>query len=233
MNRPRLARALRITWTAFWGIACVLLCVLWVRSYGQDEHILWNSPKSCFGTSIYPGEVTLEHVNDGVFMPMGWSHVVFPHGDDEDYHKTTLGFAWQTDDDQITAFIPFWFLALTCAAFALFAMMPLPTFRRFSLRTLLIAITLTALGFGIIVWLILGPSKVENKKINDAKDTEEIAILYTMHETDVPREQLAAEIVSHDDDWVVRVKEVPGMPGAFWRLTIDASGEVLDFDGGL
>ena len=33
MNRPRVTRWLRITWTAFWGIAAVLLCVLWVRSY--------------------------------------------------------------------------------------------------------------------------------------------------------------------------------------------------------
>jgi hypothetical protein len=77
-----------------WGVTCVLLIVLWVRSYGQDEHILWNSPKACYGISIYPGEVTLEGVSDGVFMPMGWSHVVSSHGNDEDYQKTTLGFAW-------------------------------------------------------------------------------------------------------------------------------------------
>jgi hypothetical protein len=205
-----------------------------VRSYWQIEHILWNSPKSCVATSIYPGEVAVEHANDAALMPMGWSHGVFPisgkNSTEDGEPKTTFGFAWRTDNGLITVYIPFWFLTLSCTAFAALPWLPLT---RFSLRTLLTAITLTALGFGIIVWLIKGPSKVENKKIKDAKDTEEIAILYTMHETDVPREQLAAEIVSHDDDWVVRVKEVPGMPGAFWRVTIDASGEVLDFDGGL
>jgi hypothetical protein len=65
------------------------------------------------------------------------------------------------------------------------------------------------------------------------ENLEEVAIIYAIHETGVPREQLTAEIVSHDDDWVVRVKEVPGMPGAFWFLTIGAAGKVLDFDGGL
>ena len=33
MNRPRLIRGLRIAWSVWWGIVCVLLIVLWVRSY--------------------------------------------------------------------------------------------------------------------------------------------------------------------------------------------------------
>jgi hypothetical protein len=33
MNRPRLVRALRIAWSVAWGIACVLLVALWVRSH--------------------------------------------------------------------------------------------------------------------------------------------------------------------------------------------------------
>ena len=33
MNRPRLIRGLRIAWSVWWGILCVLLIVLWVRSY--------------------------------------------------------------------------------------------------------------------------------------------------------------------------------------------------------
>ena len=33
MNRPRLIRGLRIAWSVWWGILCVLLVVLWVRSY--------------------------------------------------------------------------------------------------------------------------------------------------------------------------------------------------------
>jgi hypothetical protein len=29
-------RKLRIAWSVFWGIACVLLIVLWVRSYSRQ-----------------------------------------------------------------------------------------------------------------------------------------------------------------------------------------------------
>lgn len=131
MNRPRLTRWLRITWTALFGIAAVLLCVLWVRSYWVGDRV----------------------------------HAV------------------DTPDA--------------------------PTAK------------------------VVGPSKDENKKFIHGKDAEEIAIIYTMHETDVPREQLDAEIFSKDDNWVVRVKMVPGFPGAIWLLTIDESGKVLNFDGGL
>src|SRR4051795_652243 len=30
-------RKLRIAWSVFWGVACVLLIVLWVRSYSWNE----------------------------------------------------------------------------------------------------------------------------------------------------------------------------------------------------
>src|SRR3954468_40998 len=30
-------RKLRIAWSAFWGVACVLLIVLWVRSYWYED----------------------------------------------------------------------------------------------------------------------------------------------------------------------------------------------------
>src|SRR5262245_34023427 len=33
MIRPRLIRGLRIAWSAWWGVLCVLLLVLWVRSF--------------------------------------------------------------------------------------------------------------------------------------------------------------------------------------------------------
>jgi hypothetical protein len=153
-------RKLRITWSVSWGVIAVLLIVLWARSYWQVEHINWNSPKSCFGTSIYPGEVTLEYVNGGILMPMGWSRVVFPNdGDDsteegEDGEpKTIFGFAWHTDDYSVTVYIPFWFLTLTCFACTWYGIASPPIGKRFSLRILLIAMTLGCIGLGLVVWL--------------------------------------------------------------------------------
>src|SRR5262245_41182892 len=39
MNRPRLIRGLRISWSMWWGILCVLLIWLWVRSYWQTDAV--------------------------------------------------------------------------------------------------------------------------------------------------------------------------------------------------
>lgn len=33
MNRPRVVKGLKITWTAFWSVVAISLIVLWVRSY--------------------------------------------------------------------------------------------------------------------------------------------------------------------------------------------------------
>ena len=151
-------RRLKIAWSVFFAVLTVALCVLWVRSYWRIDHILWNCPKSCFGTSIYPGEVTLEHVDDRVLMPMGWSHVAFPNSSEDTTEDgeptTTFGFAWRTNDVSITVYIPFWFLTLTCAAFTWFGIAPPPTVKRFSLRTMLIVTTLVAVVLGLAVYLI-------------------------------------------------------------------------------
>src|SRR6476619_5839896 len=35
-------RKLRIAWSVVWGLACVLLIVLWVRSYWLTDGVTWN-----------------------------------------------------------------------------------------------------------------------------------------------------------------------------------------------
>src|SRR4051794_39162743 len=35
-------RKLRIAWSVFWGLACVLLIVLWVRSYFRVDMVVWD-----------------------------------------------------------------------------------------------------------------------------------------------------------------------------------------------
>ena len=37
MNRPQITRLLRLSWTVCWCIACVLLLVLWMRSYYRRD----------------------------------------------------------------------------------------------------------------------------------------------------------------------------------------------------
>ena len=153
MERARILKCLRIAVTTLSLTACVLLVTLWIRSYWYVEHIFWNGKAKYFGISIYPGEVTIES-NDTIFMPLGWSRVVFPiRGNDstlEDGPRTVLGFGWQAEDNSKTAYIPFWFLTLTSIVFAI---LPSTAVKRFSLRTLLIATTLVAVVLGVIVAL--------------------------------------------------------------------------------
>jgi hypothetical protein len=154
-------RKMRIAWSVGCAIAFVLLIALWVRSYWRVEHILWNSKAESLCVSIYPGQVSIESINGAVLMPLGWSYVVFPISRDDstsdDEPRTIFGFGWQTDDDSITAYIPFWFPALTCTVFGWFAIVPPPPVKRFSLRTLLIATTLVCILLGLVVYFSTRP----------------------------------------------------------------------------
>ena len=143
-------RYLRIAFSATCLIVAVLLCVLWVRSYWVFDQIIWNSETRAYALASYQGRLTLQFVNDGLMLDEGWSRVSFWNSDDEEKtevdDRTLLGFGWQRDDLTITSSVPFWFLVLTCVAF--------PFLRwRFSLRTLLIAMTLVAAVLGLFVWL--------------------------------------------------------------------------------
>src|SRR5690349_10130896 len=43
MNRPRLIRGIKIAWSAFCGLAVVLMIVLWMRSYRGCDVIYWQT----------------------------------------------------------------------------------------------------------------------------------------------------------------------------------------------
>ena len=58
LTRPSIVRALRITWTAFFGIAAVLLAVLWVRSYSGVDILSWMQPSTFL--VIFSGEGATE-----------------------------------------------------------------------------------------------------------------------------------------------------------------------------
>ena len=45
-DRPRLIRGLRIAWSVWWGILCVLLIVLWVRSYWRFDRVSFGKQKA-------------------------------------------------------------------------------------------------------------------------------------------------------------------------------------------
>jgi hypothetical protein len=144
-------RKLRIAWSVMCGIACVLLIVLWVRSYSVVD--FWSLPITA-QYSITLGSVPGE-------IPIG----ITGYADTTATHLITVPTEkWQTEattvpsalfggitrvERDVQVWVPSWFLVASTAAFAI-----VPWLRwRFSLRTLLIATTLVAVLLGLIVWL--------------------------------------------------------------------------------
>jgi hypothetical protein len=144
-------RKLRIAWSVFWGLACVLLIMLWVRSYKRTETVS-KTNKNLISTTFESGYGLAYFIrsddSDVVFgnpfevaEESGWkySSVQGPP------HK--LG--WKSDAKLLIVPVPYWCPLLFATAFTTAPWL----LWRFSLRTLLIATTLVAMLLGLIVWL--------------------------------------------------------------------------------
>ncbi len=138
-------RKRRIAWSVAWGIVAVLLVALWVRSYWWLDDV---SP-------AYPRQFSIDSETGclwGDWCPYeaahGWNLTASPaqNGDVQRQFFTTF------IDDAVIIGFPHW---VPVFFFATFAGMPWLLERRwrFSLRSLLIATTLIAVGLGLIVWL--------------------------------------------------------------------------------
>jgi hypothetical protein len=145
-------RKLRIAWSVAWGIACLLLIVLWVRSYWwideaagptPDGHALLLSSSNGaleFGRQPntqkdWPGW-TFVHTS-AKFIPWQWQ-------------RSGSRFQWQSSAIGIYGRVPWWF-PVVCGA--VFSLLPWVGKARFTLRTLLIATTLVAVVLRLIAWL--------------------------------------------------------------------------------
>jgi hypothetical protein len=148
-------RKLRIAWSAFWGLAAVLLVVLWVRSY-------WRRDASCYGGLPYANSARILESNCGKLHLSNMSST-FPADTGRwlftskswpkrptvsRYSFAGIGY---TPPPYPGVTIPDWILASLIAATSI------GTWIRqlkcqFSLRTLLIATTLVAMMLGLAVW---------------------------------------------------------------------------------
>jgi hypothetical protein len=143
MNRPRLIRGIKITWTVVCGIAFMLIVALWVRSYWWVDHIWRVSPNSELVLQTAPGTFRMqcnEYVPDQ--DELGWYYQA---------HEPVLqyqGFVWNPAEALFA--VPIWFI---CVIFAVLATVPWVRWR-FTLRTLLFAITAVCVVLGLIVWAV-------------------------------------------------------------------------------
>lgn len=147
-------RKLRITWSVVCGVACVLLVLLWLRSYSQLDW-LQVGDSSIASTS---GRLL---VND-MFMMGGppsssrtmtqteWTQKLSRHAFAED--RVVI---WRARHGALIPMglgksIPFWPLFVVAAALVVLPWLPW----RFSIRTLLIATTLVAAGLGLTALML-------------------------------------------------------------------------------
>ncbi len=161
-------RKLRIAWSVAWGIVAVLSIALWVRSYWYSYHAIRVIGTSYINCGLLEGQAELSLDSD----PTEISFLIRTNGYDWNGSITSveeLYDEWKEGDvpvpplavrekflrgfefDSGRVEIPLWFLTslFTAASIA-------PWLRwsnRFSLRTLLIATTLVAVGLGLIAWL--------------------------------------------------------------------------------
>jgi hypothetical protein len=159
MDRPRLIRGLRIAWSVWWGILCVLLVVLWVRSYwwvdsfqywagsrvaalDSQNSRLYLSGSTTGGANMQPllRAEKLSEVETDLLNRIRLSENRFGFGK---YMNLML-------INTTTLILPHWFPIVFSALLA-----ALPWIRwssKFSLRTLLIATTLIAVVLGLVAW---------------------------------------------------------------------------------
>jgi hypothetical protein len=142
-------RKLRIAWSVGWGLAVVLLVVLWVRSYSfLTTKQMLVTPEFRFYLHSVDGTVAIQRMyrsfSGREFMPM--------------FRKSDM--SWLTTNAGIkikripgigieSVSVSYWLLTLGTIAIGIGPWLPW----RFSIRTLLITTTLIALVLGLIVWL--------------------------------------------------------------------------------
>jgi hypothetical protein len=144
-------RYLRILWTVFCGIACVLLIALWARSYSHNEVLQMHTTSRLLllharrGRLAYWNRVPYRNPQASRFLAEDMDDIL------QGSSPGTWGFGRVRVFPDSIVFAPYWFPVLVSAALSTAPLFPWRS--RFSLRTLLIATTLVAVVLGLIVWL--------------------------------------------------------------------------------
>jgi hypothetical protein len=143
-------RALRITWTVFWGVVAVLLVALWVRSYWRTDSIVHENGHDAITVATDPGAIIFEtewypalEVNSSwnrrsECLPTKIPAAALPR----------LAFAWQRHTNWSSLLVPIWFPVLTAGLIGI-----APWVRWsicYSLRALLLFATLVAVVLGFM-----------------------------------------------------------------------------------
>jgi hypothetical protein len=146
-------RKLRIAWSAMCGILCLLLIVLWVRSYTWADDLIIRLPGSReFVIHSMQGSTAWYRASG---LPPARAVVIESESVERLTDGTSTRASWFNDllDLQVLrrpVLLPHWIFILGISALSI-----VPWLRyRFSLRTLLIATTLVAVLLGAMIWAV-------------------------------------------------------------------------------
>lgn len=147
--RPKRYRKLRIAWSVFWGVVAALLVVLWVRSYWWYDFANGPIANTDFIIQQVSGIVHCAIGPSGVYTQFQFAIEPASIPPFVPYRQFDFGYnanqGWHVQ-------LPHWFLLLAVVILTALPSLPwLPS--RFSLRILLIATTLVAVGLGVVVWM--------------------------------------------------------------------------------
>ncbi len=154
MNRTRLIKWLRISASVALLIPCLLLIGLWVRSYEWHEglHFYYGQWRSIHFWS--QGGVAfisfLNNFSDGPFFTRHSAQIAFVQTGG---YKPSLVPYLEFTEYGSNFLLPFWLLISLSAALAYVPWLPWWS-TRFSLRTLLIMMTIVAALLGMGVWMV-------------------------------------------------------------------------------
>jgi hypothetical protein len=152
---PTKYRRTRIAVSVVFGVVTLLLVVLWVRSQTAVDYIYFNFQGYNWISAVGDGQIEL--VGDRVQkVPTGqvvWNTSRLY----SDYRKYKVDFTWHAFyfdmNPSVIVSTPFWFVV---ALSTLATVLPFATIPGFSLRTMLISITLVAVVLGSLVWAAAG-----------------------------------------------------------------------------
>ena len=142
-NTPMSYRKLRIAWSVGCSITCVLLIVLWMRSYWWSDQFVASMLGRLFvGGGSQSGAFGIGVSTDSNVQPWTWMRQPI---DERKFWSWMLG-VFLFRRGAVT--VPYWFIVPLSATLGV-----LPLYhQRFSLRTLLIATTLVAVVLGLSVY---------------------------------------------------------------------------------
>jgi hypothetical protein len=146
MDRLRIPRQLRIAFSVVCVIVCLMLIVLWLRSYWRLEILEKQIGLRAVQISSVKGRIAIAHFEPRTYV-IGMPYLNVGAGDAADWRKGRVAYY---DDGSVTALIvPHWLLAILSATLAVIPW--ISRSYRFSLRTLLLATTLVGVVLGLAV----------------------------------------------------------------------------------